>query len=125
MFSSARQPAGQELNACEVDPCFGAGNGRFEVLCQASVAVEPGQRAFDHPLAGQDFEPLCGVGSLDDLQRPSADPFQCVSPVIACTISESQLAEIAQLISSRTLRFGDVGAPPSDGLIGEVSIVPC
>ncbi len=46
MFSCSCQPAGQELNAGEEEPCLGAGDGRFEVLGQAPVAVEPGQSTF-------------------------------------------------------------------------------
>ncbi len=41
------------MDAGDHDPGLGAGDGGFEVLGQASVAVEPGQRALDeghHPL---------------------------------------------------------------------------
>ncbi len=78
MFSGSCQPAGQELHAGEEEPCLGAGDGRFEVLGQAPVAVEPSQGTFDHPAARDDFEALRGVGPLDDLQRPSAEPPQRV-----------------------------------------------
>ncbi len=78
MFSGSCQPAVQELHAGEEEPCLGAGDGCFEVLGQAAVAVEPGQGTFDHPTARYDFEALRGVRPLDDLQRPSAEPSQRV-----------------------------------------------
>ncbi len=78
MFSGSCQPAGQELNAIEEEPCLGAGDGRFEVLGQAPVAVKPGQGTFDHPAARYDFEALRGIGPLDDLQGPSTQPSQRV-----------------------------------------------
>ena len=68
MFSGSCQPADRELNAGEEEPCLGAGDGRFEVLGQTPVAVEPGQGTFDHPVARYHFEALRGIGPLDDLQ---------------------------------------------------------
>ena len=78
MFSGSCQPAGQELNAGEEEPCLGAGDGCFEVLGQAAVAVEPGQGTFDHPAARYHFEALRGIGPLDDLQGPLTQPSQRV-----------------------------------------------
>jgi hypothetical protein len=45
----------------------------FEVLGETAVSVEPCQGAFDDPAAGQEFEALGGIGSLDDFERPLAD----------------------------------------------------
>ena len=54
-------------------PSGGAFDSSPEVLGETAVAPQPCEGAFDHPLAGQDFEALCAVGSLDDLERPFAD----------------------------------------------------
>ena len=43
----------------------GGFDGGFEVLCEASVAVDPGKEALDHPSAGQDDEPDL-IGLLSD-----------------------------------------------------------
>ena len=48
-------------------------NGLLEVLGETAVAVQPGQRALDHPAAGQDLKALGGVGPLDDFDGPLAD----------------------------------------------------
>ena len=48
----------------------------FPVFCQASAAPEPCEGAFDDPSSGEDFEALGGVGALDDLEGPLADPVE-------------------------------------------------
>jgi hypothetical protein len=62
----------------------------LEVLGEASIAAEPGQRPFDDPSAGQDLEALGGIGSLDDLDGPSADAAQRLAQLFAgiATIGE-------------------------------------
>ena len=48
----------------------------LEVLGQTSISVEPSQGSLDDPAAGDDFEALGGVGSLDDLDGPLSDTAQ-------------------------------------------------
>ena len=62
----------------------------FEVLGEAAVAAEPRQRPFYDPTAGQDFEALGGIGSLDDLDGPFADAAQGFAQLVAgiATIGE-------------------------------------
>ena len=59
--------AGHELDASAEDPCGCGCDGCLEVLGEAAVAVQPGERSLDGPSAGQEVKALCGVGSLDDL----------------------------------------------------------
>ena len=51
-MSGSCEPADDELDTGEVDPAFRRGERSLEVFAQAPVAVEPGQRALDHPAAG-------------------------------------------------------------------------
>lgn len=67
---------GKELDGCDEELGGGGFDGLFEVLGEAGVAAEPCQRSFDDPATGQDFEALCGIGSLDDLDGPFADAAQ-------------------------------------------------
>ena len=76
MISGSCYPSRNELHGGDEQPCRSRGDGLLEVLGEASVPVEPCQRALDHPTAGQDLEALCGVGSLDDLDGPFADAAQ-------------------------------------------------
>src|SRR5262245_49137707 len=71
-FSSPRETAGEEANAGDHDPGLGAGDGRLEVLGEATVASKPSQRAFDHPSLGLSFEGSDALGSSDDLNDPFA-----------------------------------------------------
>ena len=48
----------------------------FPVLGRAATPSEPGESAFDHPAARDDFEALGGVGAFDDLHRPAPDLLQ-------------------------------------------------
>ena len=57
-------------------PGNGAGDCRFEILCQSATATEPRKSTFDDPSAGQNFEALRGVGTFDDFYRPFADAIQ-------------------------------------------------
>ena len=41
-----------------------------------AVAAQPFERSLDDPSAGQEFEALGGIGTLDDFERALADPGQ-------------------------------------------------
>ena len=58
---------------CEEEPCGSAGNGGFEILCEAPASAEPGEGSLHHPASRQEFEPAGGVRPLDDLNGPFAD----------------------------------------------------
>jgi hypothetical protein len=62
----------EELDRSYEEPCGCGRDGLFEVLGEA-VAIEPCQGSFDDPAARQDFEALCGIGSLDNFDGPLAD----------------------------------------------------
>ena len=71
------------MNAGEVEPGFRACEGCLEVLGQASVAVEPSQRALDDRSARQDFEAFCGLGSLDDFKGLLTQPLERIFEFLA------------------------------------------
>ncbi len=77
VFSGSCETAREELDAGEEDPGLGGLDGRLEVLGQPPVSIEPGERALDDPSAGQELEARHARGTVDDLQRPAADPLQC------------------------------------------------
>ena len=62
-----------QADMCEEEPCGGADNGGFEILCEAPASAEPGKGSLYHPTSRQKFEPAGGVGALDDLYGPCAD----------------------------------------------------
>ena len=64
-------------------PSNGAGDCRFEILCQSATATEPCESTFDDPSAGQNFEALRRVGTFDDLYRPFADALQSLAQFIS------------------------------------------
>ena len=55
----------------EEDPGDGAFDGGLEVFGETAATVQPGEGALDDPATREEFEPLSGVGSLDDLDDPS------------------------------------------------------
>jgi hypothetical protein len=54
-------------------PGNGAGDGRFEILCQSTTATEPCESTFDDPSAWLNFEALRRVVAFDDFDRAFAD----------------------------------------------------
>ena len=64
-------------------PGNGAGDCRFEILCQPATATEPCESAFDDPSARQNFEALRRVGTFDDFYRPFADARQSLAQFIS------------------------------------------
>jgi len=52
------------------EPSGSAGDGSFEVLCEAATSAEPSECAFDNPSAWQELEAFDAHGALDDLDRP-------------------------------------------------------
>ena len=63
----------EQADMGEEEPCGGAGNGGFEILCEAPASAEPDEGSFHHPASRQEFEPAGGVRPLDDLNGPFAD----------------------------------------------------
>jgi hypothetical protein len=53
-----------------VDPRFGARNRRLEILCQATVVIEPSQRSFDNPATRQELEAGRVSSPFDNLDGP-------------------------------------------------------
>ena len=68
--------AGEAADVGDECPGGRAFDGALEVLGEAAAAAEPGEGALDHPTPRQDDEALGGRGTLDDLERPSAQPCQ-------------------------------------------------
>src|SRR3954447_21573190 len=72
-MSSSCEAAGKELDTGNHQPCFGAGNGRLEVLGEAPVASKPGEGALHHPSAWFRLEGSDTLSSCDDLDGPFAE----------------------------------------------------
>ena len=66
--------AGHELDASAEDPCGCGCDGCLEVLGEAAVAVQPGERSLAAPAVGQEVKALCGVGSLDESPVAASAP---------------------------------------------------
>jgi len=64
-------------------PSNGAGDRRFEILCEPATATEPCESTFDDPSAGQNFEALRRVGTFDDFYCPFADTLQSLAQFIS------------------------------------------
>ena len=73
--SNGCQTARRQLDAGGVEPSHRALDGCLYILCQAAIAVEPGNGAL-HPTARQENEALSRVGALDDLDGPVAEAFE-------------------------------------------------
>src|SRR6516225_8163406 len=67
------QSPGEELYRGDVDPRFGAGDRRLEILGQAAVWIEPREGSFNNPAAGQQMKAGSLRGAFDDLDRPMAE----------------------------------------------------
>ena len=63
-------------NVRDEEPCLGAGDVFLPILSHSTAASEPCEGSFDDPAAGNDFEALGRVGTLDDLDSPFADLVQ-------------------------------------------------
>lgn len=81
--SNAFNASDEELGGGSEQPRGGRGDGLLEVLGEAAVPVEPGQRALVALVAWENFEALGGVGTLDDLDSPFANPAQCIPEFVS------------------------------------------
>src|ERR1700704_1172900 len=82
-MSSSYESSCKDADVSYERPGNGAGDCRFEILCQAATAPEPRKSTFDDPSAGQNFEALRGVGTFDDFYRPFADALQRLAQFIS------------------------------------------
>jgi hypothetical protein len=73
VISISCETSGEELDGRDDESCGGAFESSIEVPGESAVSVEPSQRAFDDPAAGQEFKAFGVIGALDDLHRPFAD----------------------------------------------------
>ena len=55
------------------DPRFRRSDRALEISGEASASSKPGEGALDDPATRENFEALCSVGPLDDLQHEAAD----------------------------------------------------
>src|SRR5215211_1724955 len=72
MISGSCEASGEQLNTGDQDPSFGADDRCLKVLCEATIAAEPGEGALDHPASGFWLEGSEGLSSGDDFDRPLA-----------------------------------------------------
>ena len=73
MISGFCDEAGDPADVGDQQPCLSALDGFFPIPCQAPTAAKPSKCALHDPSARQHLEPLGGIGSLDDLQRPAPE----------------------------------------------------
>src|SRR3989304_76007 len=83
MLSSPCETAGEQADASDSDPGFGAGDGGLEVLGEAAVASEPCEGAFDPPASGFGLEGSDALRPGDDLDRPLAEVGDRVEQFVA------------------------------------------
>jgi len=71
---SARAPctSDEQPNHRDLDQCFACLHLSLVIFTQASIARDPGERAFHDPSSGQDAEPTRAWSTLDHLQIPVA-----------------------------------------------------
>jgi len=74
------------------DPCFCACNRVFQIFRQVTTSVQPGEGAPGDPSARQHLKALCGIGSFDDLNGPSAGGFQRIPQLRPCIPAVSKHA---------------------------------
>lgn len=70
-MSCPGQASEHDADHGESDEGSGTAGVAFEVAGQASIATDPGDRAFDDPAFRQDDE-VVSLGALDDPERPSS-----------------------------------------------------
>ncbi len=89
-------------------PSNGAGDRRFEILCQPAAATKPCESTFDDPSAWQNFEALRRVGTFDNFYHPFADTLQGLPQFISgiATIGK----DMAQSGIARADRSKDAGS---------------
>src|SRR5215831_2730252 len=73
MISGPCETARKHANAREEDPRLGAGDCLLEVLREASAAVEPSKRSFNHPAFSLSLEGTDTLGASDNLNDPLAE----------------------------------------------------
>lgn len=76
MISCPSEMTCYAANVSDEKPCLGAGDILHPILSHSTAASEPYEGSFDNPAAGNDFEALGRVGTLDDLDSPFADLVQ-------------------------------------------------
>src|ERR1035437_9364960 len=81
--SDPGEAAGHQLDAGDVKPSHCAFYGCLEILGQASVAVQPGEGAFDHPPPGQEYKALGSIRPFDDLDGPCAEVRQGMPQLVS------------------------------------------
>ena len=74
MISGSCEASCEPADVGDEHPGDGAFDGALPVLCEAPASSEPCECPLDDPSSWQDLEALGGIGALDDLDRPVADP---------------------------------------------------
>jgi len=110
VFSGICQPRNEELDAGDHKPGFSTCDGVLEIFGEPSVAVELGECAFHDPSAWQNFEALCDIGSLDDLQCPAPDALEGVIEFL------SRVAAVSEDMAQPRDLGGDFIEMPLHGL---------
>jgi hypothetical protein len=78
-------------NVGDEEPGLGAGDVFLPILGHSTAASKPCEGSFDDPAAGDDFEALGRVATLDDLDGPFAELLRGISqlwPAVAATCED-------------------------------------
>ena len=92
---------GHSENVGDEEPGLGAGDVFLPILGHSTAASEPCEGTFDDPAAGNDFEALGRVGTLDDLDSPFADLVQGISQLWLA------VAAICEDVAQQRIGLGD------------------
>ena len=96
----------QELDGCAKEPCGCGGDGCLEVLCEAAVAVQPGEGSLDDPSAGQRDEAFRNVELFDEFDCPVAGRGEGVAQFV------TGIAAIGEDMAQFGIALGDFGQHP-------------
>lgn len=99
LFLRACEPAGEETNTGDQDPCLSGCDGALEVL-RSSAPSAGSEDALDHPWARQNFEAFDIVWTID-VQRKLADLWPAVAfsrGYHKCVVDRSQRALVATAV---------------------------
>ena len=106
------QPPGEEHDGGGVEEGLGRGDGRFEVLGEPPIAIDPGKEAFDDPPPWQHLEADL-VGDLpDDFDRDDGgvpDPLGAIGAVGEGDLHEGMVSPGSLQEGYRAVSVLDVG----------------
>src|SRR5215218_10296338 len=112
------EPAGEQADGSDENPCDTAFDARLEVLGQPAAAAKPGEGALHHPPAGQHHKALRAPRSprsFDDVDCPAAEFGQSVAQLVAL------LGAISKEVAQPRIKRAD-GGENIDGAVAVLNV---